>query len=381
MRMALRKYIPALVYIAMTSLIMDTAANDTLPIFIGTYTTKNSRGIYRTQLDLNTGVLAAPVLAARIKNPSFLALHPNRRWLYAVSETDSFEGKATGGVTALTMDASTGALTELNRVTTGGAAPCHLAVDATGTRLVVANYMDGNATLFPIESDGKLGVSRQKLQFSGSGPNKQRQCSPHVHGVIFDSANRFALITDLGTDRIMLYRLTDTLQPHEPPFVCAAPGAGPRHAVFAPDGRHLFVINEMASTVTVYAWDAVRGLPTPHQTISTLPLNYSNNNTCAEIAVHPSGHFVYASNRGHDSIAVFAFDPRSAQLTLLQHQPTGGRAPRHFTLDPSGRWLLAANQKSDNIVVFGVDPTSGRLVPTGHSIDVPMPVCVLPVDR
>jgi 6-phosphogluconolactonase len=350
-------------------------------IFIGTYTTKDSQGLYRTQLDLHTGALAAPVLVAKLKNPAFLAAHPHQGWLYAVSETSRFAGQPGGGVTALARDAQTGALTELNCVATGGATSCHVAVDATGTRLVVANYTDGSAALFPIAADGQVGARRQHIKFSGSGPNQRRQQSPHAHGVVFDPANRFALITDLGTDRIMLYRLGATLLPNEPPFVGAPPGAGPRHAVFAPDGRHFFVINELHSTVTVYAWDTTRGVPTPGQTISTLPPNGAPENTGAEIAVHPAGCFVYASNRGHDSIAVFAFDAATARLKLVQHQPTGGRTPRHFALDPSGRWLLVANQDSDSIVVFRVDAATGRLLSTGHTIHVPTPVCLLPLPR
>lgn len=357
-----------------------TEAAPAATVLFGTYSKNGSEGIYRASFDSATGALGRPELAAKAENPSFLALHPSGRFLYAVNESGRFEGKPVGAVIAFALDPAAGTLTELNRQPTGGAAPCHLAVHPSGRMLMVANYTDGNVASFPIDEAGRLGPLVCRIQHTGSGPNAQRQKSAHAHGVTYDATGRFAIVPDLGTDRLMVYRpdpATAGLEPADPPSAAAAPGAGPRHFAFRPDGRFGYAINELASTVTAYAWDAVAGRLTAGASWSTLPEGCTNRNTTAEILVHPSGRFVYGSNRGHDSIAVFAADAAKGTLSLLQHRSTGGKAPRNFTLDPSGRFLLAANQDSGNIVVFRLDTDTGLLSPSVGEIAVPMPVCVL----
>jgi len=349
--------------------------------FIGTYTRKGTEGIYTTVLDPATGRLSKPVLAAKARHPSFVAIHPSKRFLYAVGEGARPSTGGGKGAVAFSVDPESGKLTELNQQDAGGTGPCHLAVDPAGTRLIVANYGSGSVAVFPVGVDGRLGERSQLIQHEGSGPNERRQKGPHAHGVTLDVTGRYAFICDLGIDKVMVYRLSresTTLLPADPPAAVTPPGGGPRHAAFAPDGRHLFVINELDSTVTTYRWDAAAGALRQLGTVSTLPSDFKDRNTTAEIAVHPSGRFVYGSNRGHDSIAVFACDAESGKLDRVQIQPCGGETPRCFTLDPSGRFLLVANQATSSIVVYRVDPKSGRLTPTGNEISVSMPVCVVP---
>jgi 6-phosphogluconolactonase len=349
--------------------------------YIGTYTRQGSEGIYTTVLDPATGALSAPVLAGKAQNPSFVAVHPNKRFLYAVGEGARPNTSGEKGAVAFSIDPRSGKLTELNQRDVGGRGPCHLIVDPAGTRLIVANYSSGSVAVFPVGADGRLGARSQLIQHEGSGPNEKRQKGPHAHGVTLDATGRYAFICDLGIDKVMVYRLsTDnaTLSPAVPPSASTPPGGGPRHAAFAPDGRHLFVINELDSTVTTYRWDATAGALEQLGTVSTLPLDFEGRNTTAEIAVHPSGRFVYGSNRGHDSIAVFTRDADSGKLERVQLQPCGGKTPRCFTLDPSGRFLLVANQASNNIVVYRINTGTGRLTPTGNEISVSMPVCVAP---
>ena len=349
-------------------------------VLIGTYSRNGSEGIYRASFDPAAGTLGQPALAVRADNPSFLAWHPDGRHLYAVSEIATFQGKPGGAVASYERDVATGVLRELNRQPTGGAAPCHLIVDPPGRRVIVANYSDGNVAVFPIAADGRLEPLAQRIQHEGAGPNAARQKSPHAHGVTLDATGRFAIVPDLGIDQLRIYRLAAEgvrLEPNDPPFAATAPGAGPRHFAFHPNGKFGWSINELDSTVTAFAWDAAAGRLTAAGVFSTLPEGCTNRNTTAEIVLHPSGRFLYGSNRGHDSIAVFAVDAGKGTLTPLQHQPTGGKSPRNFTLDPTGRFLLAANQDSGNILVFRIDPDTGRLAPAGSEIKVPMPVCVL----
>lgn len=349
-------------------------------IYIGTYTGVKSKGIYSAQFDATTGKLGAPELVAETKNPSFLALHPSKPFLYAVSEMDSTDGKPGGAVSAFSLASKTGKLTSLNQQPSGGSGPCHLAVDKTGKCLLVANYGSGSIAALPIRADGSLGEPATRLQHQGSSLNKDRQSGPHAHQILPDPANRLALVCDLGLDKVLLYRLspdTAKLTAHEPAFASVATGAGPRHLAFHPDGRAVYVINEMALTMTAFSYDAKRGSLTEMQTISTLPGDRTAKGSCAEVEVHPSGKFLYGSNRGHDSIVVFAIDPRTHKLTLVEHQPTRGKTPRHFAVDPTGKWLLAENQNSDSVVVFGIDSATGRLTPTGQSIEVGAPVCIV----
>jgi 6-phosphogluconolactonase len=306
-------------------------------------------------------------------------LHPNGRFLYAVSEMDNTGGKPGGAVAAFTVDAKTGKLTPLNQQSSGGGGPCHLAVDKTGKCLLVANYGTGSIAALPIGNDGSLGERATTIQHEGSSVDKGRQEGPHAHYITTDPANRLALVCDLGLDKVLVYKLspdTAKLVANEPAFASVAPGAGPRHLVFHPDGRAVYVINEMALTMTALSYDS-RGNMKELQTISTLPADFNGKGSCAEVEVHPSGKFLYGSNRGHDSIAVFAIDANTHKLTLVEHQPTRGKTPRHFAIDPTGKWLLAENQNSDSVVVFKIDSATGRLSPTGQTVEVGAPVCIV----
>jgi 6-phosphogluconolactonase len=345
-------------------------------IYLGTYTRGRSQGIYLASMDRDTGAVAVDRLAAELENPSFLALNRARTHLYAVSEVGDFQGTDGGGVVAYAVEPN-GGLRELNRQPSRGGAPCHLTVDAQGRFVLVANYTGGNAAVLPILPDGSLGPASDVAQHSGSGPNPQRQEGPHAHSVTLDPANRFAMVADLGIDRVVGYRFDadqGKLTPSEVAGVRARAGAGPRHFDFHPDGRRAYVINELDSTITPLAYDPATGSLQATGTVSTLPSGYTGNNSCADVHVAPSGRFLYGSNRGHDSIAVFAID--GATLTLVQHQPTLGRTPRNFAIEPGGRFLVAANQDSDSLATFSIDPGNGRLSPIGPPVDAPVPVCV-----
>jgi 6-phosphogluconolactonase len=347
-------------------------------VWIGTYTDSKSKGIYTGLFDDETGTLSELTVAAETPNPSFVVLHPNPKYLYAVNETHDGPEKS-GLVTAYTINPTTGALTELNHQLSRGADPCHLAVDATGRFLVVANYSSGTFAEFPIGTDGRLGEAMAVLTHSGAGPNKDRQEGPHAHDVVFDRDNRHLVAVDLGLDQVFVYAFdaaSGKLTPSDPPSAATAPGAGPRHFAFHPNGSAAFSINELNSTITSYTWDGGTGALTPGASVSTLPANFQGTNSTAEIEVDAAGGFVYGSNRGHDSIAVFAVKPSGA-LSLVEHTPTGGKTPRNFAIDPTGRWLVAANQDSNTLTVFRRDATSGRLTPAGTPHDVAKPVCVL----
>jgi 6-phosphogluconolactonase len=350
-------------------------------VYVGTYTDGESEGIYRFTLDPDTGRASPPVLAAPAENPSFLARHPSGRYLYAVGEMGEFQGERTGAVSAFAVDLETGDLVLLNQQPSMGTGPCHLVVDGSGRTVLVANYGSGTVTALPVEEDGRLAEPSSVQAHAGSGPNASRQEGPHAHGLALDAPGRRAFAADLGADRVFVYDLeasTGGLTPGDPPAVALAPGSGPRHVVFDPSGTHLYSINELDSTVTVLRYDAARGALEHVQTVSTLPEGFEGESWTAEIAVSPDGRFLYGSNRGHDSLAVFAVDAGSGRLTPVGHVPTGGRWPRHFSIEPGGRWLLAANQRSDNVVVFRLDPESGMPTPAGE-VPVPKPVCALPV--
>ena len=355
----------------------------TMLVYFGTYTGAKSKGIYVSRFDPATGRLTSPELAVETPSPSFLAIHPGKRFLYATGENTNLGGKHVGAVSAFSLDAKTGRLTLLNLKSSGGEGPCHLAVDPTGKCLLVANYGSGSVAALPIQPDGSLAEPSAVIQHQGSSVNPQRQTGPHGHFITPDSGNRFALACDLGLDQVLVYRFDSgkgSLVANAPPFAAVKPGSGPRHLAFHPSGRFVFLINEMGSTLTVFAYDAKRGALKELQTISTLPAGFAGNSTCAEVQVHPSGKFVYGSNRGHDSIAVFGFAAASGTLTCLEHQPTQGKTPRHFAFDPAGNWLLAENQESDNVVVFRVDTKTGRLSAAGQTVSVGAPVCAVFVD-
>jgi 6-phosphogluconolactonase len=349
-------------------------------VYFGTYTGAKSKGIYRSRFDPLRGQLTSPELAAETRNPTFLALHPNGRFLYAVNEVGDFGGKAQGSVTAFGVNPQTGQLWLLNQEPSGGSGPCHIRVDKTGKWVLVANYGSGSIAVLSLQADGKLGQATATVQHQGSSVNPQRQEGPHAHSVDMDANNRFLVACDLGLDKVLVYRLDTrlgSLSPHEPAFVRLSPGSGPRHLAFGAQARHAYVLNELSSTLAVFNFDSRKGTFTEVQTLSTLPEDFKGQNTTAEVQLHPSGKFVYASNRGHDSVAVFAVDRKTGKLSMVERTPTGGKTPRHFTLDPSGQWLLAENQGSDTVVVFRVDSKTGRLTPHGQTVQVGSPVCAV----
>ncbi len=351
-----------------------------MTIYVGTYSGPASKGIYMLAFDAGTGRLGAPELVAETPSPSFLATDPKHRFLYAVNETGEFQGKSGGGVSAFAIDAATGGLKLLNQQPSHGTYPCHVSVDATGHVVLVANYGSGTVASYPVQPDGSLGGAASIVRHEGTGPNKGRQEGPHAHAIYPDPTNRYALAADLGADRVYLYELdpkAGTIAPSAPAYASIAPGSGPRHLAFGKDGKHAYVINELLSTVTVCDYDATMGTLRPSQTLSTLPEGYAGQSTTAEIAVHPSGKFVYGSNRGHDSLAIYSVEAKTGLLALVDIQPTGGKNPRNFAIDPTGAYLLAANQDSNEIVVFAIDAETGKLTPTGEQATVGLPVSLL----
>ena len=351
-------------------------------VYFGTYTGEKSQGIYRARLDLAAGTVSEPELAATVTSPSFLALAPDKRHLYAANEMGKFGDKPTGAVSAFAIDRATGALTLLNQESSGGSGPAHVSVDRAGRTVLVANYGGGSVASLPIGTDGRLGPAASVIVHQGSSVHPKRQTKPYAHSINMDTSNTFAYAADLGVDRIFIYRLdpkTSALTPATPASVALTPGSGPRHLSFHPGGRFAYVINELALTVTVFTRDATSGALTEVQSISTLPAGQALDPafSTAEVVVHPSGKFLYGSNRGHDSLVVFAIDQATGKLTLVQHVPTQGKTPRGFGVDPTGRYLLAGNQQSDSVVVFRIDATSGRLTPTGQTLKVGSPVSVV----
>jgi len=349
-------------------------------VFLGTYTGPKSKGIYVSRLDRARGELSAPELAAETKSPSFLAIHPDGKHLYAVGETDEFQGKKGGSISAFAIDRKTGKLMPVNAQTSGGAGPCYLSVDRSGKFVLAANYGGGSVTAVKINEDGSLGDVAAFIQHTGSSVNPQRQNEPHAHSINIDNNNRFAVAADLGLDKLLVYRLdkkAGNLTPNDPPFTAVKAGAGPRHFAFHPKDDRAYVINEIQCTVTAFDYDASKGILKETQTISTLPPGeqVQRGYSTAEVQVHPSGKFVYGSNRGHDSIAVFAIG-RDGQLGYVENEPTQGKTPRNFGIDPSGKYLLAANQGSDSVVVFKIDEKTGALTATSNRIEAPSPVCV-----
>lgn len=349
--------------------------------YVGTYTEdgSKSKGIYAYRFDASTGEATSLGLAAETTNPSFVALHPNGRFLYAVNEVQNYNGPNSGGVSAFSIDHSTGKLTLLNEVPSRGADPCYITLDKTGKYVLVANYTGGSIAAFPVLEDGKLGEASAFVQHTGHGANPERQEKAHAHSIDLSPDNRFAMVDDLGLDELLVYKFdsaTGSLTPNNPPFAKLDAGAGPRHFALSPSGKFAYVLAEMHSTVTVFSNDEKTGTLHPLQTISALPKDFTGKNDDAEIEMHPSGKFLYASNRGSDTITVFAVDPSKGTLTAVAYTPTQGKEPRSFEIDPTGKFLFAANQKSDNIVVFRIDPKTGRLTPTGQVLDVGAPVCV-----
>lgn len=347
-------------------------------VYVGTYTDHASKGIYAYRFDSSTGKLTSLGLAADAAEPSFLAVDSGGRFLYAVNEILRYNGQPTGAVSAFAIQRETGKLSLLNQVSSHDEGPAHITLDRAGKYALVSNYTLGSVAVFPVLKDGRLGEATSFVQHKGSSVNPERQKGPHAHATALSPDNRFAVVADLGLDQLLVYGFDaakGTLGP-KPQMVRAAPGVGPRHLVFSSDGRFLYVINELQSTVVTYSYNAATGALHEVQTISTLPMGFSGNSTAAEIEIHPAGKFLFASNRGDDSVAVFAIDSGAGTLTHVAAAPTGGKTPRNFAIDPTGSWLLAANQESDEIVVFRIDRKTGHLTPTGETLRVPSPACL-----
>lgn len=369
---------PFVLYAGIVLACGHVASAQTHRVYFGTYTGKDSRGIYMATFDAVTGKLGEATLAVETVNPSFLAVHPSRAFLYCVGEIADFKGQKTGGVSAFAIEPATGKLTLLNQQSSAGAGPCHIVIDKTGTTALVANYGGGSCAALPIQPDGTLVPATSVMQHRGSSVDKSRQEGPHAHSINLDAANRYAFCADLGLDKVLVYKFdpaTSTLTPNDPSAGIVAPGSGPRHFAIHPSQKFAYANNEMTSGVTAFAFDAQKGTLTELQTLSTLPNPVPGNST-AECVVHPSGKSLYVSNRGHDSLAMFAVDEATGRLTPLGFASTGGKTPRNFCIDPTGRWVLAANQSTGNVTVLAVDPQRGDLTATGQSVAVPAPVCV-----
>lgn len=355
-------------------------------VWFGTFTRgpAGSEGIYVSRFDDASGALTPPVLAAQVKNPGFLAFHPSLPVLYAVSEVADHDGKPTGGILGFSIDEHAGTLTRKSEQPSGGPGPCHVSVDRTGKVVLAANYGGGSVICLGLDSDGSLrpvvaGAPGGFIQHEGKSVNETRQEKPHAHSIYPSADGRFAITCDLGIDKVLIHALDTakaTLAPHA--FAAVKPGAGPRHFAFHPSSRFGYACNELDLTVTGFTFDATAGTLTEFQTLSTLPADITDRAglSTAEIVAHPSGKFLYVSNRGHNSIAMFSVDEATGKLAFLGVEPIRGKTPRNFVVDPTGRFLLAAGQDSNTVTVFAIDPATGRLTFTGQSIDVPMPVCI-----
>ena len=364
-------------------------ANEML-VYVGTYTEPirfgtgkilegKGEGIYQYRMDPATGALEFDSNTTGVMNPSYLAIHPTQRFLYAVNELKMYEDKPTGTVSAFAVDAKSGRLEFLNRQLTHGTDPCHVVVDAKGRHVFVANFMSGSVCVLPVQRDGSLGEASDFIQHLGSSVDPVRQKGPHAHSVTLDRANRFAFVPDLGLDKLMVYTFDRTrgmLEPHAVAWIKVKPGAGPRHVALHPGGKFAFLINELDSTLAALSFNARKGVFRELQVVPTLPAGFQGESTCADVQVAPSGRFVYASNRGHDSLVIYKIDRRTGKLAYVGHQSTQGRTPRQFEIDPTGRFLLVGNQDTDAIVPFRINPQTGTLAPTGQVLQVPTPVCV-----
>lgn len=348
-------------------------------VYVGSYNKAKRKGIHAFRFDVKDGQLTPLGLAAEAVNPTFITVDDRGRFLYATKEVTRHEGKRCGAVRAFAIDRKTGKLRFLNEVATGGTVPCYVALDKTGKSAMVANYGSGSVDVIHVRKDGRLGKSTAFVQRAGSSVNPARQEGPHAHMINVSPDNRYALSTDLGLDKVFVYRFDEkngTLEPNDPVFAVLSPGSGPRHIAWSRNGRFVYVISELKSTITTFSYNAARGVLRKLQTVSTLPRGFKGQSDCAEVAITPSGKFVYGSNRGHDSIAVFAVDSRKGTLTQVERVSTLGKTPRHFAIDPTGSYLLVGNQDSNSLVVFRIDRKTGRLTATGQVYPVSSPACV-----
>lgn len=368
---------------AFAALTTTAIAGENFLVYFGTNTNpKNgSKGIYVARFNTATGELTQPQLAAEAGSPGFLAIHPSKKYLYACGDVTKADGQKGGGLSSFGIDKESGKLTLINQSATAGGGPCHVSVDKTGSVATISNYGSGSIGSYAIKADGSLSPEVSFYQHEGSSVDPGRQKGPHAHSVNFSPDNRFAFACDLGLDKVLIYKVdtaTGKLTPNDPPFAKTPAGGGPRHLAFHPSGKYVYVNNEMGMSETAFAYDADKGTLTEIETVSTLPeadrgkTGYST----AETVVHPNGRVVYVSNRTHDTIAVFACDPATGKLTLLQNVPAEGEVPRNICLDPTGKWLVAAHQNSATAALFKVDQDSGRLTYTGTKVNVPGSICV-----
>ena len=351
------------------------APAEELTVYIGTQNggSLQSEGIYRSSIELATGKLAKPTLVAEAQSPSFLEISPDGKHLYSVSR-----GRGGGEVASFDIENMTGGLTRTADLP-GGEGPCHITVSPDGRSVLTADYSGGAAFSYHVDEKGVLASEASKIEFTGSGPNPKRQKAPYCHSATVSPDGRFAYFADLGTDRVMTFSLageTSVLTPADPPFAKLQPGAGPRHMTFSPDGKMAYVINELDSTMSVFTQNPETGALTEVQTITTLPADFEGTSKCAEVRVHPSGNFVYGSNRGFDSIAVYKVGGEDGKLSLVEHETEDIKWPRNFNITPDGKWCLIANAKGDNIRVFAVDEDTGELSATPHQIAVGKPMCI-----
>ena len=372
-----------LVSILLASIFFACSSNlpaNKVRMYVGTYTGKGSDGIYLFQFDTATCEVLPKGLAVRTENPSFLTVDHTGRFLYAVNEIDSFNGEASGAISAFAIDQETGMLTRLQQVSSLGSGPAHLSLDREGRYLLAANYGGGSVAVYPVESDGRLGERTAFMQAHGSSVNRARQSSPHAHFVQVSPDNREAFVADLGIDKVLVYDFdgaSGALKADSAKFRSLDPGAGPRHVAFGASGKDVYVVNELNSTVTHFAYDARRGNLEKRETVSTLATNMLGTNSTAENIIDREGRWLYVSNRGDDSIVQFDIDPESGNLKLVDRVPCGGQSPRHITFDPSGRWLISSNQKSNTITMFQVNARDGRLTEFSKHLELFSPVCVV----
>ncbi len=345
-------------------------------LYVGTYTANTkSEGIYVYRMNAATGELKLASIAKGISNPAFLAIDAKRKFLYAANEIGEFLGKKGGGVTSFKIDQKTGELKELNKVTSPGV-PAHLSVHPSGKAVLAANYGGGNIVIYPVKSDGSLGAASDVAQHTGKGADPKRQTEPHAHSVMLDEKGKYAFAPDLGIDKVMIYKVDAAKAKLKPSgFAATKPASGPRHFAFHPTYDYAYVICELSSTMTAFSYDKDKGALTELQTISTLPEGFKDTSYCADVHVHPSGKFLYGSNRGHNSIVIFAID-QAGKLTLVGHESTRGNWPRNFGIDPTGQFLLVANQNSNSVATFKIDEQTGKLAPLGDLLEIPAPVCL-----
>jgi len=377
-RMATLLFIVAILLAALPLGVRSAEKATKYLVYIGTYTNSGSKGIYAYRFDSATGTAESLGLAAETAEPSFLAITPDKRFLYAANEMQNYNGEITGAVSAFAMDLSTGKLSQLNELPSRGADPAFLSLDKTGKYVLVANYTGGTVAVFPVLADGKLGEASAFVQHTGSGVDRERQAGPHPHMIITSPDNRFALVPDLGLDEVIAYRFDAAkgILGERPSATKADPGFGPRHIAFSPSGRFVYLISEMGSAVTTFSYHASDASMSALQTVPVEPAN-SRRKAGAEVQVDPAGKFLYASNRSDNIIVVYAIDPAKGTLTQVQSVALEGKTPRDFTLDPTGKWLWEANQDSNSIIIYRVDPKTGQLTPSGQPLPISSPTCVL----